>query len=374
MIHLVIVGCGVVGATIAYELSQIDVLRITVLDRQPPPTFPERPGFKSTTHEAATGAALGVLMGIISQKTKGRAWRLREASMRRYETLIPELEHLTGWQIPYNRQGILMLVQGEEDLAKWQQRMEIRQSQGWLLEIWDRFQVQSRCPQLASDRFSYAIYSPQDRQVDPVILTAALVEAARRNGVTFQFGITVSAIAQSQQGVEIQTPTESLSSDGVVLSAGLGSSQLQPFVDVRPVLGQAVHYQGEVLGDRAFQPAITGDDVHIVPVGKGEYWVGATVEFPAEGDLTCIEAERLAEIQQKAIAFCPALADFNILSTWSGLRPRPEGMSAPVIRSLPDYKHVWLATGHYRNGVLLAPATAQAVREMILSELILVNA
>ena len=79
MSKIVIVGCGVVGAAIAYELSLISDLDITVIE-------------KNTPASGSTGAALGVLMGAISQKKKGRAWRFRATSLKRYETLIPELE------------------------------------------------------------------------------------------------------------------------------------------------------------------------------------------------------------------------------------------------------------------------------------------
>jgi glycine/D-amino acid oxidase-like deaminating enzyme len=91
--QVVVIGCGIVGAAIAYELSLVDGLKITVLDRQQPA-------------QGSTGAALGVLMGAISKKTKGRAWQLRQTSMQRYETLIPELETLTNCQIRFNRHGI----------------------------------------------------------------------------------------------------------------------------------------------------------------------------------------------------------------------------------------------------------------------------
>jgi glycine/D-amino acid oxidase-like deaminating enzyme len=77
MSQVVVIGCGIIGAAIAYELSLVAGLEITVLDRQQPA-------------QGATGAALGVLMGAISKKTKGRAWQLRQSSMQRYETLIPE--------------------------------------------------------------------------------------------------------------------------------------------------------------------------------------------------------------------------------------------------------------------------------------------
>ncbi|PSB62122.1 FAD-dependent oxidoreductase, partial [filamentous cyanobacterium CCP1] len=139
MQHIVIIGCGVIGASIAYELSREPQFRITVLDRQPPA-------------QEATGAALGVLMGIISQKTKGRAWAMRQASMKRYETLIPELEAITGKDIPWNRQGILKLLFEGDDRAKWGRLAEFRQSQGWRLEQWDWEMIRSRCPQIQNPR------------------------------------------------------------------------------------------------------------------------------------------------------------------------------------------------------------------------------
>ena len=104
-----------------------------------------------------------------------------------------------------------------------------------------------------------------------------------------------------------------------------------------------------------------------MPVGGGDYWVGATVEFPTNGDEVVAAPEKLEAVRQKAIAFCPALAEAAVVRTWSGLRPRPEGTPAPVIGHVQGKSHVLLATGHYRNGVLLAPATAQGIREIISS-------
>jgi len=364
MSHVAVIGCGIVGAAIAYELSRVNGLKITVLDQQPPA-------------QAATGAALGVLMGAISKKVKGRAWQLRQTSLQRYETLIPELVDLTGTQIPFNQQGILMLCFAEEDLASWEQLVKTRQSQGWQLEIWNTAQVQSNCPQLRNERTLGAIYSPQDRQVDPSALTKALVAAAEHNGVTFKFGVSVKAVtsvttdaSEMRRCCQIHADALTLDVDWLVVAAGLGSTPLtaalkQP-VDIKPVLGQALHLRlAYPLGNPDFQPVITGDDVHIVPVGNGEYWVGATVEFADEAGDVVAESALLEKVKQEAVAFCPDLAQATILRTWSGKRPRPEGRAAPVIGQLPGYSNVLLATGHYRNGVLLAPATAQAIHEMI---------
>jgi glycine/D-amino acid oxidase-like deaminating enzyme len=359
MSHVVIIGCGIVGAAIAYELSQVKDLKITVIDKQPPA-------------QASTGAALGVLMGAISHKIKGNAWRMRSSSIQRYETLIPELEAITNRKIPFNRQGILSLCLSEEKKADWQKLAEIRFSQNWKLEVWDAAKLKAVCPQVSNDKISYAVYSPQDRQLNPTALTLALVDAAQRNGVTFKFGVTVNKTPTSTNWCnELETTEGKITADWFVIAAGLGSSlltaQLNQMIDIRPVLGQALQVSlGHPLGDRNFQPVITGDDVHIVPVDNGDYWIGATVEFPNDRDEIPPDEELLKKVLTQAIAFCPELAQATINHTWSGLRPRPEKRPAPIIGKLPGFDNILLATGHYRNGVLLAPATAYAIREMII--------
>jgi glycine/D-amino acid oxidase-like deaminating enzyme len=392
MSHVLIVGCGVVGAAIAYELS-LSGLKVTVVDQQPPA-------------QAATGAALGVLMGAISRKIKGNNWQMRSASLKRYETLIPELEALNRRRISFNRQGILMLCSQEEDVAGWEKLAAVRSEQGWQLEIWNAAQLQLRCPQLNSEKIVAAIYSPQDRQVDPISLTLALVEAAQHKGVQFHFDVKVAGYhfdaCDQQMYLYIETTSTAQKAllheikhiDWLVIAAGIGSTQLQsieqtidaadltkiaisslnspltqptPVVDIKPVLGQAIHLQvNQPLGDPKFQPVITGNDVHIVPyIGSQaitDYWIGATVEFPT--DELIADPTQLDQVRQQAIAFCPALAQAKIIRTWSGLRPRPENRPAPVIE-LHNSSNILLATGHYRNGVLLAPATAQKIREII---------
>jgi glycine/D-amino acid oxidase-like deaminating enzyme len=364
MTKVAIIGCGVVGSAIAYELSRVPGLEISLIDEKVPAS-------------GSTGAALGVLMGAISHKTKGRAWQLRQASLERYETLIPELESLTGMQIPFNRQGIVMLLFAGQELERWEKLREIRRFQGWELEIWDLARLQVKCPQIQYEEIIGAVYSPSDRQVNPTILTQALVTGAARNGVNCHFGVKVQKIATTEPNGSnmrrcdrIYIGEEALDVDWLVIAAGLGSTplttSLTKSVDVRPVLGQALQLKlNKPLGNPDFQPVITGDDVHIVPIGNGEYWVGATVEFPNEAGEVIAEPVALETVRQEAISFSPALAEAAIVRTWFGKRPRPEGEPAPIIGQLPGYSNVLLATGHYRNGVLLAPATALAIRETI---------
>lgn len=318
-------------------------------------------------------------MGVISQKTAGRAWKLRQTSLERYETLIPELESLTGFSLPDNRQGIVLLHFVGENREKWQKLAEIRRNQGWNLELWDVAQLQECCPQIASDRLIGAVYSPRDRQIEPTILTQALVAGAVKNGVDCQFGVKIQNIETKPLNGEncrycyqIQAGDTTVTVDWLIIAAGLGTTpltaSLRQTIDIRPVLGQALEVElAEPLGKGDFQPVITGNDVHIVPSGSRRYWIGATVEFPSITGDSISQAELLEKLKEEAISFCPALASAKIIRTWSGKRPRPEGQPAPIIGELPGYSNVLLATGHYRNGILLAPATALAIRDRIVN-------
>lgn len=362
MPKIVVVGSGVVGAAIAYELSHLPGVDLRLLDQQSPA-------------QAATGAALGVLMGIISQKTKGRAWRLRHTSIQRFHTLIPELEALTGEALPVNTDGIVMLLPPDADLTKWDTLIDLRKQQGWTLERWSISMVQERCPALNLEGAIAAIYSPQDRQINPSVFTQALIAGAVQHGAKTQFGVEVFRFETrgAETVVWVRSPNgieEAIATDLVIIAAGLGSTplteRLHAPVDVRPVLGQAMRVKLPTsLSPNTFHPVMTAHDIHVVPLGGTDYWVGATVEFPSDAGEVIQEAERLQEVWQGAIALCPALTHAEIVETWSGLRPRPFNRSAPIIEVIPGHESVLLATGHYRNGVLLAPATALMVKEMV---------
>jgi glycine/D-amino acid oxidase-like deaminating enzyme len=353
-VKILIVGCGIVGATLAYELSQDSLSEnsqweVRVLESRSQPA------------QEATGAALGLLMGVISQKVKGRAWQWRQEGLRYYQRLLPELAAI-NLPVSHNAQGLLKLLPDSLDLDKWRSLAATRTAQGWPLEILSSGQVQDKFPWLQIYDEAYAVYSPADWQVHPAQMTRAVVQAAELQGAIFNWNTNVLQV--TDEGVE--TETGFVEADRVIITAGLGSSLLtakseQP-LELMPVLGQAIHYRLSNSPD--FHPVVTRNDVHVVPLGGGEYWVGATVEFPV-GTEVMPSAESFTELKKNAIEFFPALATAEILVTWSGLRPRPVGRPAPVVERLAGYQKVIVATGHYRNGVLLAPATARMVRELL---------
>lgn len=362
---IVIIGAGIVGSAIAFELSQDPQFNITLIDKKAPAS-------------GSSGAALGLLMGVMSQKIKGRAWRLRENSLTRYKTLLPELKQLTGLEIPYNRHGIVKLLLAGDDLEKWRKLAEKRAEQGYRLKVWNRSQLQSFCPEVQGEEIIGAVSSPDDLQINPTPLVEALVEGAKIKGVKCIFGQKVDNFKISSSNEDnkrvcesLQVRGASLDADLVIVCGGLGSTplteELGKTVKIKPVLGQAMvmSYDGwQKLPD--FNPVITGDDVHIVPLNDNRFWVGATLEFAHEDGQVMEDKQLLTNLHQRAIAFCPALKSASIISQWSGKRPRPEGRPAPIIEWLEGYDNVILATAHYRNGILLAPATAMEVKELIM--------
>jgi glycine/D-amino acid oxidase-like deaminating enzyme len=389
-----IIGAGVVGAAIAYELSNLPGLEIHVFDQHSPQTG------HTTGHTSgqvagqirlqSTGAALGVLIAVASPKVSSHHLQLRFDSLRRFETLIPELEAalsttpLHQHQIPYNRQGILELCHAPAAWSHWHKIASVRQEQGWGLELLTIAEVNQRYPLLHTDSLQGAVYSPQDRQIDPVALTQALIAVAQARGVEFHFESPVVSLCStsdegqvSHQMTHLRTATAEFPLDQLVIAAGIGSlgltQALGATVDIRPVLGQALQLslpQPWLQNWPVVQGSIEGTDVHLVPINPQALWVGATVEFPIpdptqpQGFAAAQPStEQLEKIHQQAIKIFPSLGLAQVKHTWSGLRPRPEGRTAPIIEPLASYQNVLLATGHYRNGILLAPITALNVKQ-----------
>ncbi|MFS8836795.1 glycine oxidase [Thermostichus sp. MS-CIW-19] len=350
---VLVIGCGVVGCAIAYELATAG-LSVVGIDARDPAS-------------GATGASLGVLMGICSRQPDGEVVQLRLKSLEQFDPLIARLEADLGRTLPVNRHGILKLLR-EEEVDAWQATLAARRQAGYRLEFLSPGEVGSLQPGLRSD-LGGALYSPQDRQIQPRLLTQALVEAAQRRGCRFFFHQPVQKMQRSPDPPfrlqAVYTPAFAFSAGHVVLAAGLDSSPLAEELGLRiplqAVKGQALRVKaaGIPLG-----PVVSDEDLHLVPLGDGSLWVGATVEFQAPHPQPTLLA--LQDLLAHAIGICPALAEATLLEHWAGHRPRPLGQRAPILGPAPGYVNLLVATGHYRNGVLLAPISAAILRDLVL--------
>ncbi|AFY62148.1 FAD-binding oxidoreductase [Synechococcus sp. PCC 6312] len=363
MVRVAIIGAGIVGSAIAYELSRVRGLEVIVLEKNP-------------AHEwGATGAALGVLLGGLSQKRSGKHLQLRQASLKRWDSLVSELEAITGQPLPYNRHGILELCFDPQAWTKWQGIQPDRQAQGFPLVLWSVAEVQARYPEVAIEGLVRGVFSAQDRQIAPIPVTQELRQAAQQQGAQFYFQAQLDPLVATSGRVmqlswQNQVDQQSQEIDVLVIAAGLGSTSLTAAlsekIQLQPVLGQAIHYRC-ITPITQNWPVIQGQDIHLVPVlssfqASPEFWVGATVEFPADTLAPeQLDPTRLLHLQAQALEMFPFLAQAEVITTWSGMRPRPVNRPAPIIEPLANYENVYLATGHYRNGILLAPITAQLI-------------
>jgi glycine oxidase len=365
-----IIGCGVVGAAIAYKLSKTNRetqqnLSIQVFEANPAPAM------------GATGASLGVLMAACSSKAKGDLVSLRLASLQIYDRLIDELIAQTKLPILYNRLGILNLYRSPE-ISKMRSLVEIRKAQGFDLQWLERSQILTDFPQCQGDG---ALFSPCDRAVHPVQLVNALVAAATQNGVQFHWQTPILDMNELMMGDRAD-----ISTDLTVIASGMGANALvadlfqktnhtdAPSTDLlQPVGGQALLVRVPDLNLAAVIHAENPDpnntilnDFNIVPLGNDRYWLGATVEFERSPILNSEPSpENVALLLDAAKFWCPAFAKAEVIKTWSGDRPRPQAAKAPILGFLSLQPQILIAAGHYRNGVMMAPITAQIVSDLI---------
>lgn len=341
MNRIAIIGAGVVGAAIAWELSSLPDWEIHLFEAQSSPA------------QGATGAALGLLMAVLSE----RGAQKRLASLQLYQQMQ------TKMPIPGNSQGILHLYHDPQDWQKNLAKIPQRQAQGWVLEILTPEQLKIRFPKVNHTHLCGAIFAPQERHVQPMKLTQNWLNLAQKQGAHIHYHSPVISVIPGEP-IRLKLPDREHECDWLIISAGLGSTQIAgltaPF-QLEPVLGQAVEIYCPELDDF---PILYGNDTAIVPQESGVVWVGATVEYSPSGQ-PIPDPKLLEQLWQKATDLCPLLRGKPWQRQWYGLRPRPVGQTAPILQIDPRYQRILWATGHYRNGVLLAPFTADWVRQTI---------
>jgi glycine oxidase len=207
-----------------------------------------------------------------------------------------------------------------------------------------------------------ALHLPRSSWVDNVRLVRALVRAGERRGVRYVLGASVDSLLRSGDRVTgVRAGSLGAIDTGmVVLAAGAWSGAIGGVpadLAVRPVKGQILAFDN---APALVRHVVFQGEVYMVPRLSGECLVGATVEDgPGDRDVTL---EGLGWLLAEALRTAPGLASLRFLRAWAGLRPAvADGM--PVVGPWPGAPGLLVATGHYRNGILLAPVTARIIRD-----------
>lgn len=347
--RIAVIGAGVMGCATALELTRRGVRDVVVLERAVPGA------------EASSAAA-----GMLAAQLEARDAAERATFVRAREAYAPwaeELRDAVGVDIGYRRCGALDLATTEEEARRLAERVEADRAAGLRAELLDAAAARAVEGGLSSEITS-AAWLPDEAEVDPPQLLRALVVATARRGVNVRSGATVSGVIEEGgrcAGVALDS-REVIRADAVVLAAGSWSS-LVPGVPsglpkVRPVRGQLVML--EERPPRLSAIAFLGG-TYVVPRGDGRVICGSTMEDV--GHRREVTALGVQSILAGALRIAPGLAAAELSRTWCNFRPHAEG--GPQIGASP-LPGLFLATGHHRNGILLAKLTGDAVADAIL--------
>jgi glycine oxidase len=350
--RVVIVGGGVMGCATALELASRGVREVMVLERAVPGA-------------EASSAAAGILAAQIESKDDRELDRYVPARDA-YGAWAADLRERTGVDIGWRKSGALSLARTESELAAMDATVRAQRARGLAAEIVDDRGARAIERELGG-ALTGAAHFPDEAQVDPPQLLRALVVAIARAGVVVRGGTTVSTlvceggrcVGASLDGREI------LRADAIVLAAGSWSS-LVPGVPtdvprVRPIRGQLVQLEER---PPALASIVFADHAYVVPRGDGRVVCGSTMEDV--GHRREVTASGVHAILGAAIAIAPRLGQAELVKTWSNFRPQAAS-GEPLVGASP-LAGLYLATGHHRNGILLARSTAVAVAHAITRE------
>jgi glycine oxidase len=349
-----VIGAGVIGLAIAWRLAQRGAT-VTVFD-------------KGTAGSGASHAAAGMLAAHLeAEPREENLVALNRISQALWPAFAAELEAASGLALHLRTEGTLLLALTGDDQSRLKHVLAFQKSLGLPLEWLTSAEVRRREPHLTPS-ISGAIFSPQDHQVDNRAVAAALRQAALNAGVTLRENTPVDRIVTSDNRVTgVGIAKETVSADTVILAAGawsrgipgLPTASLPP---VRPVKGQMLALRMD-----AKAPLLThvvwAPGAYLVPRNDGRLLIGATVEEKGfDANLTAGGQLALLEATWRAL---PAIEELPIHEMWVGFRPGSRD-DAPIIgeSAVPGLVY---ATGHYRNGILLTPVTAEAIAALVLN-------
>ncbi len=331
-----VVGAGLIGLAIARSLAS-EGLRVTLFDVSSP--------------GEASAAAAGMLAPSV-ERSAGPAHDFAVAGRDRFPGFLAALREETGITVPLNRLGVLQLAlspAGVKGLKK-----SILPGAEWL----DESSLHKLEPALSHGLG--AVFSPDDGSVDNVELLAALKKSVERPEITV-IAKRVIAVEAIGSGARVTTSDGTVHSCAkVIIAAGAWSSAIAGVrfgIAVRPIKGQMLSFDAAPL-----RHVVYGPRGYVVPRDKGHTLAGSTMEDVGfETDTT---EEGVAKVRSAAGEICPAFSTLSPARAWTGLRPVTPDM-LPMLGPDPDDPRFLYACGHSRNGVLLAPLTAEIVTDLV---------
>ncbi|MFG2644146.1 glycine oxidase ThiO [Streptomyces sp. NPDC048370] len=353
---VLVIGGGIIGLVTAWRSAQRG-LSTAVVDPEP------------------GGGAARVAAGMLAAVTElhygeETLLSLNLASARRYPAFVAELQDATGHDVGYRACGTLAVALDADDRAHLRDLHALQVRCG-LESEWLSGRDCRRLEPMLAPGVRGGLRVDGDHQVDPRRLAAALVTACERAGVVFHRSLAerLTVVRDRATGVTLADDS-ALEADQVVLAAGSLSGRLagvpqEVLPPVRPVKGQVLRLTVPPAFapflSRTVRAVVRGSHVYLVPRENGELVVGATSE--ELGWDTTVTAGGVYELLRDAHELVPGLTELPLTETLAGLRPGSPD-NAPLLGPT-TLDGLRLATGHYRNGVLLTPVTGDVMAEFL---------
>jgi glycine oxidase len=342
---VIVAGAGIIGSSIAWRLAQGGV-RVALLDAG-------RMGGEASS----AGAGMLAPGGEIEARSPWNDFALE--SLLLYPDFVAELRSETGCPIDFQALGAVELALSEEECKALEARGRLQASLGIPSVPLTPQEITARFPVAAGGRFY-----PQDSQVDPRDMMHALRSACLKRGVAIREGMRVREMRPASGSVEVVTAQGVLHAGAAVLAAGAWSSEITVAGHSLP---RAYPVRGHLIGFRlaaaSLGPILRHGHTYLLQRAGG-FTIAGTSSEHAGFDRT-LDPAIAAEIHSRAAQIFPVLAGLAPEELWLGFRPAVEG-DTPVVAQAGDCA-LWLAYGHYRNGILMAPATAQRVAREIMA-------
>jgi glycine oxidase len=346
-VRVVVIGAGVIGCAVAWELASRGA-QVEVVD-------PRAIG------AGATHASAGMLAPY-SEGHHEALLALGLASLSRYDAFVDRLRHESQLAFEYERAGTLQVAIGPEEADRLKADARTYESTGVACEWLEGELLHVVAPALGAAATA-ALLLPMQGYVDAAGMTRALAAAAQRHGVHFTTE-RVLAIDASGDSVRVTTPEDPIDGDALVLAAGSWSSAVAGVTSwpqpVKPIRGQLLHLRAP---SRVASRILWGSSCYIVPWHNGTTILGATVEDAGFDERPTVHGVR--HLLNAAHGLVPSIESAAFEGVRVGLRPKtPDEL--PIIGPSSTMRHVFHATGHYRNGILLTPLTADLVADLVL--------
>ncbi|MBD7968187.1 glycine oxidase ThiO [Paenibacillus gallinarum] len=345
--EVLVIGGGVIGSAIAYYLScdGMDVMQLE--------------GARQA--DGASGHAAGMLAAGLEHFSSEELRKWAKRSQQLMGPLIDDLKLHSEVNVAMNDYGFVVPFL-EDKYEKFSKIIDPAKQE----YLWDKSKLQGEIPCITG-KAGGALFYPEEHQLLPAELIKAYIKGAQKKGAAFIDQCSVSRLLLENGRVTgVETNQGIYRADKVVVATGLGSDAFLGSIGIElntyPVKGEmvALSMNSETLHYTIYTP-----DVYIVPKPDQEIWIGAT-SIPYGND-NKVSASALNTLLHKATGWIPDIREASFLRTWAGLRPQTvDGL--PYIGAYSEVQGLYLAVGHYRNGILLSAVTGETISRLLSGE------